>query len=101
MGAIYYGSAQPDLGSHHGLLNLLSRKVFHSAEYGLLCLLLWCALRGRTSFKRAALISIAICVAYAGSDEYHQTFVHGRSGEVSDVVIDGAGAALAMSGLSR
>jgi len=32
-----------------------------------------------------------ICVAYAALDEYHQTFVPGRSGEPRDVLIDSIG----------
>lgn len=34
----------------------------------------------------------AFCVLYAVTDEWHQTFVSGRSGELRDVLIDGLGA---------
>lgn len=37
-------------------------------------------------------ISAFISVAYAVSDEYHQTFVNGRSCELRDVLIDSSGA---------
>ena len=36
-----------------------------------------------------------ICLAYAVSDELHQTFVDGRSGEVRDVCFDLCGALIA------
>ena len=34
----------------------------------------------------------AIAAAYAATDEFHQLFVPGRSGQISDVVLDSAGA---------
>ena len=45
---------------------------------------------------RRALLSLFICVLYACSDEWHQTFVYGRSGMASDVVIDTIGAGIAL-----
>lgn len=39
-------------------------------------------------------IALAICISYAISDEVHQLYVPGRSGEVRDVIIDTAGASL-------
>lgn len=38
------------------------------------------------------LIALFISALYATSDEYHQTFISGRSGELRDVLIDSAGA---------
>ena len=37
------------------------------------------------------LISIMVGLVYAISDEYHQTFIQGRSGELRDVLIDTTG----------
>ena len=34
----------------------------------------------------------AIAAAYAATDEFHQLFVPGRSGQISDVILDSAGA---------
>lgn len=48
----------------------------------------WGGLRGRALF-----ISFAIAVLYAASDEFHQLFIEGRSGELRDVLIDSSGAA--------
>jgi len=41
-----------------------------------------------------ALAAVA-CILYAASDEWHQTFVPGRGGTVSDVCIDTTGIMLA------
>ena len=38
-------------------------------------------------------VSMAICTVYAAFDELHQRFVPGRSGELTDVLIDCFGAA--------
>ena len=43
--------------------------------------------------KGNALISLAICILYATSDEIHQNFVKGRSCEFTDVLIDSGGVA--------
>lgn len=72
------------------------RKTAHFAAYALLGMLTYmCA--GSISwipFRYAApsAISLPLCIAFALSDEYHQTFVDGRAGRMSDVIIDGLGA---------
>ncbi|KOF09946.1 hypothetical protein AC739_12575 [Planococcus glaciei] len=38
--------------------------------------------------------AIATCLLYAMSDEFHQLFIDGRSGEFRDVLIDSSGASL-------
>jgi hypothetical protein len=90
MGLIYFLSAQPDLNSGLGAVDLIGRKVIHMVEYGLLWWL-WLRVFG---FKRPWLAA-AIALAYAATDEFHQTFVHGRSGSPVDWAIDGAGVAVA------
>lgn len=37
------------------------------------------------------LSSIIVCILYSVSDEVHQTFISGRSGQISDVVLDSIG----------
>lgn len=51
--------------------------------------------RGIRVFIRG-FIAFMICLIYACSDELHQTFVDGRSGEIRDVCIDMSGALLAL-----
>lgn len=46
----------------------------------------------RTPISRGILIPWVVTTAYAATDEMHQLFVPGRSGQVSDVLLDSAGA---------
>ena len=89
MALIFFFSAQPDLNSGLGVWDTIGRKFVHAAAYGTLWFLWWRAL-GRTW------PAIAITLLYAISDEYHQTFVHGRHGSPVDVAIDMAGVAIAL-----
>jgi VanZ family protein len=91
MAVIFVLSAQPDLGTGLGTIDLVGRKLVHMTEYGLLWLLWLRALRWRA--PRAA---AAIALAYAATDELHQTFVEGRHGTPVDVLIDSLGIAVAM-----
>ncbi len=42
--------------------------------------------------KRSILISVPFCAMYSLTDEFHQSFVSGRSGELRDMMIDTSGA---------
>lgn len=95
MGLIFFLSAQPDLSSGLGLIDLVGRKLIHAAEYALLWLLWWRALRTVLAPERAVPAALLVAVAYAVSDEYHQSFVHGRNGSPLDVAIDALAAGAA------
>jgi VanZ family protein len=95
MAVIFFLSAQPDLSSGLGLVDLIGRKILHVAEYALLCTLWWRALRTVAPAHAALIAAFAVSLAYAASDELHQTFVPGRIGSPVDVAVDAAGAALA------
>jgi hypothetical protein len=90
MALIFGFSAQPDLGTGLDGWDTVLRKLAHMAEYGLLWFLWWRAL----GYARPAL-AVAITIAYAASDEFHQHFVEGRHGALSDVAIDALGVGLA------
>ncbi|MCL2544279.1 MAG: VanZ family protein [Clostridia bacterium] len=45
-------------------------------------------------FRRAVLRAVMLCAALAALDEFHQLFVPGRTGSVSDVALDTVSAAL-------
>ena len=90
MGLIFFFSAQPDLNSGLGSWDTVLRKLAHMAEFGLLWFLWWRAL-GYGSRLAPALIAIA----YAITDELHQTTVEGRVGSPVDVLIDSAGVVIA------
>lgn len=92
MAAIFAGSAMPSDGEDHGLLVLILRKATHFGEYLALTTLWWWALRTRIGGRRALAPAVAIAIAYAVTDEIHQTFVDGRVGTWRDVAIDTTGA---------
>jgi VanZ family protein len=95
MALIFFFSAQPDLDSGLGLIDSIGRKLIHFAEFALLALLWWRALRSRFDDRRAALAAFVVTALYAASDEFHQSFVEGRAGSPLDWLIDCAGAAVA------
>lgn len=73
------------------LIHLLVRKTGHLLGYGLLGVLNVRALQGR------ALLAITLAAAVSILDEWHQSYVPLRTGTPIDVVIDIAGAALAVA----
>jgi VanZ family protein len=101
MGLIFFFSAQPDLNSGLGVVDLIGRKLVHAGEYALLCFLWWRALRSVIPERRAALLALVIAFAYSCTDEFHQTFIHGRHGTPVDVAIDMVGAASVTVALRR
>lgn len=77
------------------LLNAPLRKVAHATVYFVLALLLLAIGRiifGGRRYLLTCTITILLCFAFAMTDEYHQTFVDGRTGQFLDVLIDTAGA---------
>ena len=71
------------------------RKYAHMAEYALLSMpsaLFFRELLLERFPVRAVCSSLLFCFLYACSDEYHQTFVPGRAGTLTDVFVDLAGA---------
>ena len=94
MAVIFFLSAQPSLDSGLGLADEIGRKLVHFGEYALLTFLWWRPLRTVMPPRHAAVAALLISLAYAASDEFHQSFVEGRSGSPADWGIDAAGAAL-------
>ncbi|MFM9873453.1 MAG: VanZ family protein [Fimbriimonadaceae bacterium] len=70
-------------------------KGFHVTEFFVLTLVAGFALR-RFGVKRWLLYGALTAVVYAISDEWHQTFVTGRGGRATDVLIDCIGVSLAV-----
>ena len=81
------------------LIHYFVRKAAHMTEYFLLALSLqlpltaW--LSGWLKPKLRILTGFAATVLFAALDEFHQTFVPGRSGNFTDVCIDSTGAFIA------
>lgn len=102
MAAIFAVSHQPSLPSAPvALLDTLIKKSLHAVAYGILAWLWWRALAGVRDSRVRAAVSLAVSALYAVSDEWHQTFVAGRTGRASDVLIDIAGAVVALAVLAR
>lgn len=75
------------------------RKAAHMTEYAILAILVWKYLGTTVYLKRnrvRGVISELFVIAYASTDEFHQLFVSGRSGECKDVCIDAVGALIAL-----
>ena len=101
MGVIFFFSAQPDLNSGLGTIDLIGRKLIHMSEYALLCFLWWRAL-WTVAPDQALVLALLVAVLYACTDELHQRSVHGRHGTPVDVLIDSVGiAAVALLLLRR
>ncbi len=83
----------PFLELNEEFLHFLIRKGAHFGVYGVLGILLVRALRS-SGYRgvQGLMYAWILAIIYAGSDEFHQTFIAGRSGEVRDVLIDSAGA---------
>jgi VanZ family protein len=83
-GLIFGLSSIPSLSTGLGTWDLVLRKLAHTTEYAVLGFLLLRAIGRQVPAVLAG-------VAYAISDEIHQTFVPGRHGAVYDVAIDTVG----------
>ena len=115
MCVIFYMSNQPAaISSAHsgGVINMISnmpvvgtlmkylmsinigefvvRKGAHMFSYCLLAMLLFMSVYEK-DIKKAIIIAFLGTFLYACSDEFHQLFIPGRSGEFRDVMIDSIG----------
>jgi len=82
-------------------IQFMLRKAGHLTEYAVLALLLRRALSGAPDLApgwngRTCAAALALSVAYALSDEFHQSFVPTRSASAVDVGIDTLGAVLGL-----
>ena len=78
-------------GVSTALLTFLVRKSAHIIAYFVLGILMYRALRiniRRWRTRTVASFALLSCSLYAVTDEIHQLFVPGRSGELRDVMID-------------
>ncbi|NEW07622.1 VanZ family protein [Paenibacillus sp. SYP-B3998] len=80
-----------------GLIEFFIRKAGHVSEYAVLALLWSLALLAKpVKVVIALLTSSIISIIYAATDEWHQSFVAGRTGHPIDVAVDAIGIILAV-----
>jgi VanZ family protein len=74
-------------------LHHIIRKCGHLTEYFILSMLVLRGIRAgeKGLYLRWVLVTILIVAGYAALDEYHQSFVPGRTAAVGDVLIDTTG----------
>ena len=78
--------------------DLIIRKLGHFSEYMILGFFSFSYLSNFfvksnefKDYRKTAIVSFLFSVVYAASDEFHQTFVVGRDGNIIDVLIDSSG----------
>lgn len=96
MGTIFFLSHQPGNSLHLPPLPGID-KLAHSLAYGGLAAATLFAFSEQWREQRSSLVifsTTVFCLLYGISDEFHQSFVPGRTPSLSDILADGAGAAL-------
>ena len=73
--------------------NFIFRKICHFSEYLILSVISFLFIESFNKFKLlwCLLYSFIFSVIYAITDEIHQTFIDGRAGQITDVLIDSSG----------
>ncbi|MGM8213913.1 VanZ family protein [Virgibacillus sp. W0430] len=104
----WFTTIAPQVEIQWDMLHHLIRKNAHFIAYFILGVVVLNALQQLTASTQKVecrinvknfSISLLICICYALSDEFHQLFIPGRSGEWRDVGIDSAGAIAGISTL--
>ncbi len=87
--------SEVEIRNFYDILEFPVRKSAHFVLYLILGILVFLFINEfNFNNKDKIIISLMICLIYAFSDEIHQLFVVGRSGEFRDVLIDFCGSVL-------
>jgi VanZ family protein len=91
-GIIFWLSGIPNLKSNFEY-DFILRKMAHAVEYFILTFLLYRAFKGSFNINISYLFiyPATLSLIYAVSDEFHQSFIPGRSPSIRDVLIDAIG----------
>lgn len=76
-------------------IQFLIRKAAHMSEYAILAMLLYMFAR-ESKIQSSFIFALIFSMLYACTDEFHQLFVSGRSGQWQDVFIDISGSFLGL-----
>ncbi len=97
MAAIFIFSSTPASRlPYFGEIDLLIKKGGHAFGYAMLAVAYYFALPPRLSPVYRGALAFIMALLFALSDEFHQSFVEGRTSSLRDVGIDSAGAAFAL-----
>lgn len=79
-------------------MDFIIRKGAHMSEYAILGILfLLHCFTYQNKRRHPYILALLFCIAFAATDEIHQLFVPGRSGQLADVCIDAAGGLLGIT----
>lgn len=78
-----------------GMAEFLIRKSAHMFLYFVLSILIYNAINKDGRLK-TYLLSLLLTALYACTDEFHQLFITGRSGELRDILVDSTGALIGL-----
>jgi VanZ family protein len=99
-GVIFWLSHKPSLPLP--MLFEYQDKLHHATAYFIMAILAWRAFRHFVTLPFIlAIVSVVFCSLYGISDEWHQSFVVGRTADAWDWVADTFGAFMAMVLLTR
>jgi VanZ family protein len=99
---IFYLSSIPDLRSDlPNAWDYVFRKLAHITEYAVLAFLFFRAASRNMSRRRALAYGALFAFTFSLTDEYHQTFVSGRSGNLVDAAIDSLGILFAIFAIDK
>lgn len=81
---------------YFGAIDVIIKKGGHALGYAFLALAYFLALPPRLSTGYRIAMAFFMAILFALSDEFHQSFVEGRTSSLRDVVIDSVGALVAL-----
>lgn len=97
---IFFLSHQPGRGPDELLPWLPGeiKNLLHIPTFGLLTFLIWHSIKGFTARTGAlTLTTLSLVLIYACLDEWHQSFIPGRTSSFGDIINDLIGALLAIT----
>lgn len=82
--------------------DFLLKKTAHIMEYGIFATLVYRALvNSKIEKKKAMWYAVIVALLYGISDEFHQSFIYGRTATLRDVLIDTTGAIIFIFGILK
>lgn len=88
-----FSFSTPEREEVQRIYTVVIRKGAHFSVYYILGILVFLLVHSY-HYPHPFLLSFFLCLCYACSDEIHQLFIFGRSGQILDVGIDGCGSFL-------